>query len=128
MLLIHSQKESLNEWDDSLFIVLQSKVLVQWVTIQSLSKYLRFNAGNFPLRFKIHTLTGMWILIFFWEANFVSGNLKIILSLASQGEHSYRYMLSVLIQWVKIQSLNKGFTVQHCDQGLSSFIQWFSIS
>ncbi len=31
----------------------------------------------------------------------------------------------VLVQWAEILSLSKDFTVQHCDQGISSFIQWF---
>ncbi len=31
----------------------------------------------------------------------------------------------ILIQWMRIQSLNKDFTVQHGDQGISWFIQWF---
>ncbi len=34
---------------------------------------------------------------------------------------------NVLIHWLKIQSLNKEFTLQHRDQGISSFIQWFFI-
>ena len=34
---------------------------------------------------------------------------------------------NVLIHWLKIRSLNKDFTLQHRDQGISSFIQWFFI-
>ncbi len=34
----HTKKESLNEWEDSLFTLLQSKVPVEWAKIQSLSK------------------------------------------------------------------------------------------
>ncbi len=35
---LHSQKESFHELEVSLFMMLQSKVLVQWVKIQSLNK------------------------------------------------------------------------------------------
>ena len=31
----------------------------------------------------------------------------------------------LLAQWLNFRSLNKEFTLQHCDQGISSFIQWF---
>ena len=37
------------------------------------------------------------------------------------------WMSNILVQWMKIHSLNKYFTVQHREQVISSLIQWFFI-
>ena len=45
-------------------------------------------------------------------------------SLVNEWKFSH-WASNILIHWLKIQSLNKEFTLQHRDQGISSVIQWF---